>query len=72
MPYYDLSAEDVEITLEKVLENYKYLEYITHKQWKENPSSELYRERLTLRNIISMLERVIRKRNESKTMFSTI
>jgi len=73
MPYYDLSAEDAEITLEKVLENYKFLEYITHKKWKENPDQEFYRERLNLRNIISMIERVIKKKeNENETMHSTI
>ena len=74
MPYYDFNKEDEEITLEKLLENYKFLDYITNKKYKENLSNELYEERRQYRNAISMIERVIRKKenNEIEAMHSAI
>ena len=64
MPYYDLSGEDEEITLEKVLENYKFLDYITTKKFRENPTVELLRDRRTFRKSERVLKRVIKKRNK--------
>ena len=74
MPFYDFNKKDEEITLEKLLENYKYLEYITNLQFKENPSLELSEKRRQYRNAISMIKRVIRKKekNEIETMYNTI
>ena len=72
MQYYDFTDENEEITLEKLLENYKFLEYITNKKFKENPSMELAEERRTYRKSVKMIERVIKKRNENETMHNTI
>ena len=62
MPYYDLNNEDEEITLEKLLENYKFIEYITTKNYRENPSEELLKDRRGYRKSIKMLKRVIKKK----------
>lgn len=74
MPFYDFNNENEEITLEKLLENYKFLEYITTQKIKENPSIDLFKERRDYRKAVKMLKRVIRKKkeNENKTMHSTI
>ena len=63
MPYYDLSDENEEITLEKILENYKFLAYITTKKFRENPTVELLKDRRTYRKSVKMLKRVIKKRD---------
>lgn len=65
MPYYDLSNENEEITLEKILENYKFLEYITTKKYRFDPSVELLKERRCFRQSVKILKRVIKKNNEN-------
>lgn len=60
MPYYDLSNEDEEITLVKILENYKFLEYITTKKYRLDPSAELLKDRRRFRKSVKILKRVIK------------
>lgn len=64
MPYYDLNNENEEITLEKLLENYRFIEYITTKNYRENPSAELLKDRRGYRKSIKMLKRVLKKKIE--------
>ena len=72
MPYYDFFKEGKNFTFEKLLENYKFLEYITHRKWKENPSVELYMERTQYRKIInsltSTLKKIKREKNDKDTV----
>lgn len=72
MPFYDFNNKDEEITLEKLLENYKFLEYITQKKYKESPLMKLLKERTEYRKAINMLKRVLKKKNENETMSGTI
>jgi len=72
MPYYNFNKPDEEITLEKLLENYKFLEYITQQKYKENPSIELSEERRHYRRSVKMIKRVIKKRDENETMHNTV
>lgn len=60
MPYYDLSNEDEEITLVKILENYKFLEYITTKKYRLDPSVTLLKDRRRFRKSVKILKRVIK------------
>jgi len=62
MPYCDLNNEDEEITLEKLLENYRFVEYIATKNYRENPSAELLKDRRGYRKSIKMLKRVLKKK----------
>ena len=71
MPFYDFNNKNEEITIEKLLENYKFLEYITNKEFKENPSMDLMMKRKDYRKAIKMIERVIKK-NENETMHNSI
>lgn len=60
MPYYNFNNENEEITLGKLLENYKFLEYITNKKFRECPIEELYKERRRMRLSVRMIKRVIK------------
>ena len=65
MPYYDFKKDKI-FTFEKLLENYKFLEYITHKQWKETPSTELYMKKQSYRKIINSLTSTLKKIKREK------
>jgi len=74
MPFYDFNNEDEEITLDKLLENYKFLDYITTRKIKEYPSIELFKERRDYRKAVKIIKRVIKKKNENENeaMYSTV
>ena len=71
MPYHDFKNTGEEITWYKVLENYKFLEYITTKKLKEYPSTELFMERRRYRASVSKLGNLLKKlgaRKDSQTV----
>lgn len=64
MPFYDFNNEDEEITLEKLLENQKFLDYITTKKMREDFMPSYLEERKSYRKAIKILKRLIKRKNE--------